>query len=92
MVDVEKPLQTIDEDISAFAFGPEGRIVYSVRRNVKTKLYDLSMTISGCWRRMGRSGGCCKGINLNMEARRSAMRWILFAGRPTGGSYWHGFS
>jgi hypothetical protein len=41
MVDVQKPLQTIDEDISAFAFGPEGRIVYSVRRNVKTKLYDL---------------------------------------------------
>ena len=41
MVEVEKPLQTIDEDISAFAFGPEGRIVYSVRRDVKTKLYDL---------------------------------------------------
>lgn len=40
-VDFEKPLQTIDEDISAFAFGPEGRIVYAVRRNVKTKLYDL---------------------------------------------------
>jgi dipeptidyl aminopeptidase/acylaminoacyl peptidase len=40
-VDFEKPLQTIDEDISAFAFGPDGRIVYSVRRNMKTKLYDL---------------------------------------------------
>lgn len=41
VVDFEKPLQTIDEDISAFAFGPDGRIVYSVRHNVKTKLYDL---------------------------------------------------
>src|ERR1700676_113991 len=41
LVDFEKPLQTIDEDISAFAFGPDGRIVYSVRRNMKTKLYDL---------------------------------------------------
>jgi hypothetical protein len=40
-VDFEKPLQTIDEDISSFAFGTEGRIVYAVRRNVKTKLYDL---------------------------------------------------
>jgi dipeptidyl aminopeptidase/acylaminoacyl peptidase len=40
-VDFEKPLQTIGEDISAFAFGPDGRIVYSVRRNMKTKLYDL---------------------------------------------------
>jgi hypothetical protein len=41
VVDFEKALQTVDEDISAFAFGPEGRIIYSVRRNVKTKLYDL---------------------------------------------------
>ena len=40
-VDLEKPLQTIDEDITAFAFAPDGRIVYSVRRNMKTKLYDL---------------------------------------------------
>jgi hypothetical protein len=41
VVDFEKPLQAIDEDISAFAFGTDGRIVYSVRHNVKTKLYDL---------------------------------------------------
>jgi hypothetical protein len=41
VVDFEKPLQTIDEDITAFAFGTDGRIVYSVRRNMKTKLYDL---------------------------------------------------
>ena len=40
-VDLEKPLRTIDEDITAFAFAPDGRIVYSVRRNMKTKLYDL---------------------------------------------------
>jgi hypothetical protein len=40
-VDLEKPLQTIDEDITAFAFASDGRIVYSVRRNMKTKLYDL---------------------------------------------------
>jgi hypothetical protein len=40
-VDFEKPTQTIDEDITAFAFAPDGRVVYSVRRNMKTKLYDL---------------------------------------------------
>jgi dipeptidyl aminopeptidase/acylaminoacyl peptidase len=40
-VDLGKPLQTIDEDITAFAFAPDGRIVYSVRRSFKTKLYDL---------------------------------------------------
>jgi dipeptidyl aminopeptidase/acylaminoacyl peptidase len=39
--DLDKPLLNIDEDISAFAFAPEGRIVYSVRRNFHTKQYDL---------------------------------------------------
>ncbi len=38
---LDKPLQTIDEDITAFAYTPDGRIVYSVHRNYKTKLYDL---------------------------------------------------
>ena len=38
---LEKPLQNIDEDISAFAFGPDGRIYYGVRRPFKTKKYDL---------------------------------------------------
>ena len=38
---LEKPLQNIDEDITAFAFGSDGRIVYSVKRGFKTKQYDL---------------------------------------------------
>ncbi len=38
---LDKPLQSIDEDITAFAYTPDGRIVYSVHRNFKTKLYDL---------------------------------------------------
>jgi dipeptidyl aminopeptidase/acylaminoacyl peptidase len=40
-LDLEKPLLNIDEDISAFAYGPDGRIVYSVRRQFHTKQYDL---------------------------------------------------
>jgi dipeptidyl aminopeptidase/acylaminoacyl peptidase len=40
-IDLEKPLINIDEDISAFAFASDGRIVYSVRRNFHTKQYDL---------------------------------------------------
>ena len=40
-LDLEKPLINIDEDISAFAFAPDGRIVYSVRRHFHTKQYDL---------------------------------------------------
>jgi len=37
----DKPLQTIDDEITAFAFSPDGRIVYSVNRGFKTKKYDL---------------------------------------------------
>jgi WD40 repeat protein len=40
-IDLDKPLVNIDEDISAFAFAPDGRIVYSVRRHFHTKQYDL---------------------------------------------------
>src|SRR5271154_658862 len=39
--DLDKPVQTIDEEITAFAFAPDGRIVYAVRRPYKTKKYDL---------------------------------------------------
>ena len=39
--DLDKPLQNIDEEITAFSFAPDSRIVYSVRRNIKTKKYDL---------------------------------------------------
>ncbi len=39
--DLEKPLQNFDEEVTAFSIAPDGRIVYSVRRNIKTKKYDL---------------------------------------------------
>ncbi len=38
---LDKPLQNIDEDITAFAYAPDGRIVYAVNRGFKTKQYDL---------------------------------------------------
>jgi hypothetical protein len=37
---LDKPLQSIDEEITAFAYAPDGRIVYSVYRRVKTKVFD----------------------------------------------------
>src|SRR5215471_14426648 len=37
----EKPVQSIDEEITAFAFAPDGRIAYAVNRGFKTKQYDL---------------------------------------------------
>ncbi|HUE42428.1 MAG TPA: hypothetical protein VMP12_02640 [Candidatus Sulfotelmatobacter sp.] len=39
--ELEKPVSAIDEDITAFAFAPDGRIVYAVNRPFKTKQYDL---------------------------------------------------
>jgi hypothetical protein len=39
--DIDKPLHNIDDEITAFSFAPDGRIVYSVRRTIKTKKYDL---------------------------------------------------
>jgi len=38
---IDKPSVTIDEDVTAFAFAPDGRIVYSVRRMFKNKKYDM---------------------------------------------------
>lgn len=40
-VNIDKPVQNIDEDISCFAFASDGRIIYSVRRQFHTKEYDL---------------------------------------------------
>jgi hypothetical protein len=39
--DLDKPVQNIDEDITAFSFAPDGRIAYAVNRPFKTKQYDL---------------------------------------------------
>ena len=38
--DFEKPLQSIDEDVTSFSFAPDGRIIYSVYRRLKTKQFD----------------------------------------------------
>jgi dipeptidyl aminopeptidase/acylaminoacyl peptidase len=38
--DLDRPLQNIDEDITAFAIAPDGRIVYSVRHIFRTKKFE----------------------------------------------------
>src|SRR5262249_35130905 len=37
----EKPVQSIDEEITAFSVAPDGRIAYGVRRNAHSKKYDF---------------------------------------------------
>jgi hypothetical protein len=38
---LDKPTVNIDEDVTAFAFAPDGRVVYSVRRMYRNKKYDM---------------------------------------------------
>ena len=38
---LDKPLINIDDDVTAFAYAPDGRIAFSARRLYKTKKYDL---------------------------------------------------
>jgi hypothetical protein len=38
---LDKPVTNIDEEVTAFAYAPNGNVVFSVRRMFKTKKYDL---------------------------------------------------
>lgn len=55
-INFEKPLQSINEDVTAFAFAPDGRVVFSVAQIVKTKKFvfqrdDIWLQESGGRRR-----------------------------------------
>ena len=78
--DLDKPLQSIDEEITAFAFAPDGRIVYSVYRHFKTKDYDLEhddiwlQEISGKRRRLLEGQKFTRG-NLPFSYLVDSFRW-----------------
>jgi hypothetical protein len=38
---LDRPAQSIDEELTSFSIAPDGRIAYGVRRNVHNKKYDL---------------------------------------------------
>jgi hypothetical protein len=38
---MDKPVLNVDEEVTAFAYAPDGRVVFSVRRMFKAKKYDL---------------------------------------------------
>jgi hypothetical protein len=38
---LDKPLVNVDDDVTSFAYAPDGRIAFSVRRIYKAKKYDL---------------------------------------------------
>jgi hypothetical protein len=38
---LDKPVMSVDEEVTAFSYAPDGRIVFSVRRMFRAKRYDL---------------------------------------------------
>lgn len=38
---LDRPVLNVDEEVTAFAYAPDGRIVFSVRRMFKNKKYDM---------------------------------------------------
>jgi hypothetical protein len=38
---LDKPVREVDEEVTAFAYAPDGRIAFSVRKMYKAKKYDL---------------------------------------------------
>jgi dipeptidyl aminopeptidase/acylaminoacyl peptidase len=38
---LDKPVMNVDDEVTAFAYAPDGRIVFSVRRMFKNKKYDM---------------------------------------------------
>jgi dipeptidyl aminopeptidase/acylaminoacyl peptidase len=66
--DFEKPISTIDEDITAFSFAPDGRIVFAVNRPFKTKQYDLEH--DDIW--MQDAGGKRRKIFIGEKFQRAA--------------------
>lgn len=78
--DLDKPLQNIDEEVTAFSFAPDGRIAYSVRHHIKTKKYDLQhddiwlMEANGKRRRLLQGDKFTRGDELFSYAG-DAFRW-----------------
>lgn len=38
---LDKPVMNVDDEVTAFAYAPDGRIVFSVKRMFKSKKYDM---------------------------------------------------
>jgi len=85
--DIEKPLLNIDDDISAFAFAPDGRIFLSIPRATifTPKQYDLERDDIWLQDTGGKRRACCRRKNSRAAIRRSATSSIPFAGRPMAG-------
>ena len=78
---LDKPSQSIDEEITAFSFGPDGGIAFSVYHNFKTKKYDLEhddiwiQDARGKRRRLLEGQKYTRGGNQLLSYLTDAIRW-----------------
>jgi WD40-like Beta Propeller Repeat len=82
--ELDKPLQNIDEEITAFAFMPDGRIVYSVRRTFHTKLYDLQHDDIWMLETGGKKRRLLQGDKFNREKMTFSYAVDAFRVSPSG--------
>src|SRR5579885_2408688 len=78
--EIDKPLQSIDDEITAFAFSPDGRIVYSVNRGFKTKQYDLEHDDICIQEAGGKRRASSRAKNSSVALSPSPTSWTPFAG------------
>src|SRR6266699_3725726 len=69
---LDNPLHSIDDEITAFSFGPNDAIAFSAYHKLKTKLYDLE-----------HDDIFSKAKNIRATISCSATSWTPFAGRLT---------
>ncbi|HKV25703.1 MAG TPA: hypothetical protein VJN93_14005 [Candidatus Acidoferrum sp.] len=81
---LDKPLQNIDDEVTAFKFAPDGRVVYSARRTVKTKQYDLQHDDIWLMEANGKRKRLLQGEKFNLGDRPFSYAGDAFAWSPNG--------
>ena len=74
---LDKTVMNVDEEVTAFAYAPDGRIVFSVRR---------SATTLSSWRQTASDDAFSRERNSHTETSRLLTRWSHSTGRRTGTS------
>src|SRR5215472_7892431 len=80
---LDNPLRSIDDEITAFSFGPNDAIAFSVYHKLKTKLYDLEHDDIGLRSRTASADVSSKAKNTRATIGSLATSSIPCAGRPT---------
>jgi len=90
--ELDKPVQNIDEDITAFAFSSDGRIAYAVNRPFKTNNTISSTTTSGSRTRMASAAAFSSARNSSAGGRHLRIASIRSAGHRMATCFSQNFS